>query len=105
MRRRAREREHGSSELLVHLLPCSVRCEDGDEENTGEAAAKVQEYFVPTIREAEGGKECSTAEEGCVYTASFRGRPLAGTKVKVPEGYTGQYLPGIYSVSLVLQYL
>ena len=40
-------------EVPVHYLPCSVQCEGGEEE--GCLRARVEDYFVPTVREEEEG--------------------------------------------------
>lgn len=72
--------------VSVHLLPCSVRCKEEAEIDKGEAAARVEEYLVPTIREDEANGD-SMKSEG--YSASFRGRPLVGIKVQVPDGFSG----------------
>lgn len=64
----------------LHLLPCKIDF-DGD--------AKVSNYFVSSIRqEKKSDSESDLADK----TASFRGRPLAGRAVTVPEGYTGLIL-------------
>ena len=61
-------------DVEVHLLPCRVSC-------PGNAApAEVKGFFSACIRPDErvGG-----------FEASFRGRPLKGVCLAVPEGYTG----------------
>nr|CAG4642922.1 EOG090X0IC1 [Evadne anonyx] len=58
----------------VHLLPCKI--------NT-DGPANVSGFFTPYI-------EKKSDEE--VLEASFRGYPLQGSKVPVPEGYTGLVL-------------
>ncbi|XP_012272325.1 ribonuclease H2 subunit C isoform X2 [Orussus abietinus] len=60
----------GEKESVLHLMPCKI---NGDE------AAKVSSYFTPYIR--NDGDD--------YFSASFRGYPLQGKKVVVPEGYKG----------------
>lgn len=77
-----------------HLLSCRI-------EHKG-YTVKAREYFWPTVKELkEGGDEQQGREEeepsrrdentytNPVMTASFRGRPLQGRKLDVPEGYKG----------------
>ena len=72
-------------ECRVHLLPCKIQAVSRDSEQTAQAPAKVDHFFDPVIRRGnEGGSE--------VYTAAFRGRPLQGVEVAVPQGYTGVVL-------------
>ncbi|BFZ12251.1 hypothetical protein BsWGS_15290 [Bradybaena similaris] len=62
-----------------HFVPCEI-------DFNGEA--KVAEFFsktiAPTNNAADGG--------GDDLTAFFRGRPLNGTEVTLPNGYTGVVL-------------
>merc|ERR1711976_443368 len=60
-------------EAKAHLLPCHVDY-DGQ--------CKANEFFHNCTREKTG--------EG--YIASFRGRPLDGKSVRIPEGFTGYVL-------------
>lgn len=53
------------------LIPCQVH-------HTGEA--NIELYFNPSISESSDGKH---------LTASFRGRPLDGVKIDLPEKFTG----------------
>lgn len=80
-----------------HLMPCRIEHK--------ESTVKAREYFWPTIKELkEGGDEEMGREESTkakidisgeinqaspILTASFRGRPLQGMKLKVPAGYRG----------------
>ncbi|KAJ8308404.1 hypothetical protein KUTeg_013278 [Tegillarca granosa] len=56
-----------------HLMPCEIQY-DGE--------AKATEYFEPSIRNKD-------TPAGSFMTSSYRGRPLLGDVVKVPEGYVG----------------
>ena len=77
----------------VHLLPCKLQCSCEPSDFNGKKKcdhlARVQDYFDPVIRGAKG-EELGTPGGG--YTASFRGRPLQGTVLDIPEGYTGAHL-------------
>jgi len=78
-----------------HLLPCRIEYD--------KQTVKAKEYFWPTIRvlepgsDIEQGRDSSTAgpsmgvknPENPILTASFRGRPLQGREVRMPEGYRG----------------
>ncbi|CAD0206984.1 unnamed protein product [Chrysodeixis includens] len=54
-------------EQKAHYVPCKIE-EDGP--------ANVDKYFEPYVLEEDGD-----------LTASFRGYPLDGTKMTLPEGY------------------
>ncbi|RVE45223.1 hypothetical protein evm_010113 [Chilo suppressalis] len=54
-------------EQRAHFIPCKVE-EDGE--------ANVKKYFEPYITDDSGD-----------LTATFRGYPLDGTKIALPEGY------------------
>ncbi|KAG9509973.1 Notchless protein-like 1, partial [Fragariocoptes setiger] len=69
-----------------HLIPCKI---DSDCET-----AKVSTYFSPTIR---SDSTPNTSEQ--FKTASFRGRPLQGRSVKLPNGYVGSILASPRTVS------
>lgn len=56
----------------IHLLPCKIHY-DGH--------ARVSEYFIP--------QQVKEDDENSTYEASFRGRRLAGKKMKLPENVTG----------------
>ena len=76
----------------MHLLPCTIQCTCRDRDNKDcKHPAKVDEFFEPVIRKgcAEEGENETL---GDIYTGSFRGRPLKGVLVKVPDGYVGQIL-------------
>ena len=60
-----------SSVSQAHYLPCTI-------DSNGEAP--VNQYFVSTIRQQKGVQED-------FETATFRGRPLSGREVKLPDGY------------------
>lgn len=82
-----------------HLMPCRIESKD--------ERIKAKEYFYPTIRELKAGGDDdqgreikkdkptsgqasgASGEEQPILLASFRGRPLQGRKVKLPDGYTG----------------
>ncbi|XP_075989863.1 ribonuclease H2 subunit C [Anticarsia gemmatalis] len=55
-------------EQKAHYIPCKIE-DDGP--------ANVQKYFDTYVKETDGE-----------LTASFRGHPLDGAKLKVPEGYS-----------------
>lgn len=86
-----------TSEVSLHYLPCKVECDcEGDtskdaSSGRGRRPAEVDCYFEPVIREGSGtirlGRESSQ-----VLTATFRGRPLKGVEISVPEGYRGVVL-------------
>ncbi|KAL6437006.1 hypothetical protein ACFW04_004967 [Cataglyphis niger] len=57
-------------ESELHLMPCKIH---------GNQAANVSSYFKPYI--------CEIDEEYC--DCSFRGYPLQGKKIIVPDGYKG----------------
>lgn len=75
-----------------HLMPCKIESDDVK-------VARIKEYFWPTIRlmepdgdHAEGRTEeenvTTKNKNGPILGASFRGRPLHGNVIKLPEGYT-----------------
>ena len=86
-----------TSEVSLHYLPCKVECDcEGDtskdaSSERGRRPAEVECYFEPVIREGSGtirlGRESSQ-----VFTATFRGRPLKGVEISIPEGYRGVVL-------------
>lgn len=86
--------EDGGTLTSTHLLPCKVKCVcDGEEEVTCSHPAKVDEFFDPVIRTVGSeGEETRTRALGEEYSATFRGRPLRGVLVKIPDGFTGQVL-------------
>lgn len=83
-----------------HFMPCKIvsACE----------RARVSTYFTPTIQRKEAItdrpessdqkleiKDNTSAEDNnsnYLYTASFRGRPLQGRIVELPEGYVGSVI-------------
>jgi hypothetical protein len=85
------------SEATCHLMPCSI------EHNKLEV--KAREYFWPTVRELKMGgddeqgrslkHDKSIGESNAkdpILLASFRGRPLQGRRVQVPEGFLGHVI-------------
>lgn len=74
--------------LSAHFLPCKIQCLCSSEEDnkTCRHPAKVDVYFDPVIRTTAAG----SLGEG--YRATFRGRPLRGAILDVPEGFTGAVL-------------
>ena len=91
---------HGGREtsaVTLHYLPCQVECDcEGDtskdpSSERGRRPADVDCYFEPVIREGSGtirmGRESSQ-----VLSATFRGRPLKGVEISVPQGYRGVVL-------------
>lgn len=70
----------------LHLLPCKIECTcDASKESLCTHPAKVDVYLEPVIKR-------KVENRSTVYSASFRGRPLQGVSVKIPEGFTGQIL-------------
>jgi len=67
----------GNEFSSVHLMPCKIH---------SDGPADVAGFFTPYI-----GKKKSDQEEE-VFEGSFRGYPLQGQKIPVPEGYTGLVL-------------
>ena len=65
-----------STKAHAHFLPCSISA-NGD--------APVNQYFCSTIRPQTSGS-------GPYETATFRGRPLAGKELKLPDGYRATVL-------------
>ena len=87
-----------TSEVTLHYLPCKVEtdCEgdtpkDPSSERRGRRPAEVDSYFEPVIREGSGTIRMGM-ESSQVLTATFRGRPLKGMDISVPEGYRGVVL-------------
>lgn len=68
---------------LMHLLPCKILPHAlNDDQQT--FSAPVTQYFCPyTVPTSDG--ENDTA----VWHASFRGRPLTGVQLDMPDGYVG----------------
>eukprot|EP00795_Rhopilema_esculentum_P009366 gene9366-17071_t len=62
----------------MHLIPCKVKY-------SGEAS--IKEYFESTIRDVN--ESLSGESDAKVKEASFRGRPLKGKLIDVPENYEG----------------
>lgn len=96
------KRQAGSSSngvlLQCHLMPCKI--------DYNKPTVKAKEYFWPTIQVLrKGGDEeqgriksddshaPENSPENPIYTASFRGRPLQGRKIKLPEDYKGCIVP------------
>lgn len=91
---------HGGREtsgVTLHYLPCKVECDcAGDtskdpSSERGRRPAEVDCYFEPVIREGSGTIRMGT-ESSQILTATFRGRPLKGVEIGVPEGYRGVIL-------------
>ena len=87
-----------TSEVTLHYLPCKVEtdCEgdtpkDPSADRRGRRPAEVDCYFEPVIREGSGTIRMGT-ESSQVLTATFRGRPLKGVEISIPEGYRGVVL-------------
>lgn len=77
--------------VSAHLLPCKVHCSCSSEDEATSSCrhpAKVDVYFDPVIRPT--GVAAGSLSE--VQSATFRGRPLSGAVIDVPEGYTGTIL-------------
>lgn len=90
----------GNSEFeKCHLMPCLIEYD--------KTTVNAKEYFWPTIKEMkEGGDEdqgrdrkvgndANTRQQNNdpknpILTASFRGRPLQGKKLDLPESYQAQ---------------
>ncbi|XP_066947229.1 ribonuclease H2 subunit C [Macrobrachium rosenbergii] len=84
-----------SEENHVQYLPCSI-------EHNGDA--DVAKYFTKYVTEetvANEGDEEEEEEEEKVLHGVFRGYPLTGNVLPIPEGYTGVVLketrPGLNS--------
>lgn len=86
-----------TSEVTLHCLPCKVETDcEGDTSKDpgaerGRRPAEVDRYFEPVIREGSGTIRMGT-ESSQILTATFRGRPLKGMEISVPEGYRGVVL-------------
>ena len=77
-------------QLRAHFLPCKVSCTRANKEDVSKTythPAKVDVYFDPVIRPQQSA---GCPGEGC--SATFRGRPLRGAVLEMPEGYTGRVL-------------
>ena len=89
-------RESGVVVSTVHLMPCKIKCTCDQEEGKElcRHPANVDTFLDPVIRKIapegsrDNGVEC--LDEG--YSATFRGRPLSGRLVTVPDGYMGRVL-------------
>lgn len=80
-----------------HLMPCKIEY--------NKQTVKALEYFEPTIKELKAGGDEELGREKLyhhdenengqprdknpILTASFRGRPLQGRKVQLPDDYRG----------------
>lgn len=86
----------GALAAQCHLMPCRIECT--------KQTVRASDYFWPTIKELrtggdqEQGRRANYREkqmigeeqkENPIMTASFRGRPLQGKRISLPEGYTG----------------
>lgn len=86
----------GALAAQCHLMPCRIE--------HSKQTVKASDYFWPTIKELrtggdqEQGREANYRgkqvdregqKERPMLTASFRGRPLQGKRISLPEGYTG----------------
>ncbi|XP_063995223.1 ribonuclease H2 subunit C [Diachasmimorpha longicaudata] len=69
------KKEHLETEMdtVLHSMPCKIY---------GDTPANVSTYFTPYIRKSDDKH----------YDASFRGYPLQGKVITVPEGYKGLVL-------------
>lgn len=84
-----------SSTAVCHLMPCRIE--------SNQKRIRAKEYFWPTIRKLEDGKDNDegrsesenfrdpneNTETDPILVASFRGRPLQGRKIKLPDGFRG----------------
>lgn len=80
-----------------HLMPCRIEY--------NKQTVKAVEYFEPTIKELKAGGDDELGREKLhhrkgdesgqsedknpILTASFRGRPLQGRKLPLPDSYRG----------------
>lgn len=62
---------------VVHLVPFSTVSADGQR-----LSAPIDVYFRPYRVPADG-------DRGPLWRATFRGKPMTGLKVPMPDGYTG----------------
>ena len=62
------ENSKSDSKTVCHSIPCKV---DSD------GSANVDKYFEPTIRQSE--------KDSSVLLSSFRGRPLVGRQIDLPQ--------------------
>ncbi|XP_013397498.1 ribonuclease H2 subunit C [Lingula anatina] len=60
-----------------HLMPCEIDYN---------GPAKVADYFDTSVRH----------DQGTVLSATFRGRPLSGKEMQLPDGYTGLLLKELH---------
>ena len=87
-----------TSKSTLHYLPCKVECKAEGEtpkdssSERGRREARVDCFFEPVIREGNGTVRLNKEPSQQVLTATFRGRPLKGVEVNVPEGYRGVVL-------------
>lgn len=84
-------------EVNCHLMPCRIEYKG--------STVLAKQYFWPTIRLLQAGgdedqgrgakSDYATKADSCnlkdnpVLVASFRGRPLQGKKIQLPDGYEG----------------
>ena len=66
-------------EAGLHLLPCKAVAED-----VPRVECETNAYFYASMRE-EGSDERGQP----TFSASFRGRPLRGVELSLPQSYTG----------------
>ena len=69
-----------ADEPVLHLLPCKIELENGPR-----VECETDAYFGASMREVgtdEGGQP--------IYAASFRGRPLMGVELSLPQSYAGE---------------
>lgn len=84
-------------QAICHLMPCSIEHKQTN--------VRAREYFWPTVRQLEVGGDDDQGRttkhsksigddniEDPILVASFRGRPLQGRLVKIPDGYRGHML-------------
>lgn len=68
----------------AHLLPFSVKSADGRR-----VPAPIDMYFRPYRRPVAAEAATDDGGPATLWYATFRGKPMTGLKVPMPDGYTG----------------
>lgn len=81
----------GTDQQAVHLLPCKIHTrKPGSDRQT--SSAPVDRYFCPYTK-------AETDDKAALWHSSFRGKPLTGVKLGIPDGYVGVLCVGEEGVS------